>query len=47
MDAEKSVPKFVTVSSFNSFTSDEDWEEPGWLLPKEVVCADVEMREAN
>ena len=47
VETENSVPKLVAVSSFNSFTSDDDWEEPGWLLPKEVVCADVEMREAS
>jgi hypothetical protein len=42
-----SVPSLVVTSSFNSFTSEEDWDEPDWLLPKEVVCADVEMKEAN
>ena len=41
-----SVPKLVVSSSFSSFTG-EDWEEPDWLLPKEIVCADVEMKEAN
>jgi hypothetical protein len=50
-DAEEeeysSVPNLVVTQSFNSFTSEEDWEEPDWLLPKEVVCADVEMKEAN
>lgn len=42
-----SVPKLVVTSSFNSFTSEEDWEEPDWLLPKEIVCADVEMKQAD
>ena len=42
-----SVPKLVVTSSFNSFTTEEDWEEPDWLLPKEIVCADVEMKEPN
>ena len=42
-----SAPKLVVTSSFNSFTSEEDWEEPGWLLPKEIVCADVEMKQAD
>jgi hypothetical protein len=46
-DEYSSVPNLVVTSSFNSFTSEEDWEEPAWLLPKEVVCADVEMKEAN
>jgi hypothetical protein len=41
------VPKLVVSSSFNSFVSDGDWEEPDWLLPKELVCSDVEMKEAN
>jgi len=42
-----SAPRLVVASSFNSFTSEDDWEEPEWLLPKEVVCADVVMKEAN
>jgi len=42
-----STPRLVVTSSFNSFTSEDDWEEPEWLLPKEVVCADVVMKEAN
>jgi len=46
-EEDQSVPKLVMTSSFNSFTSEEDWEEPSWLLPKEVVCADVQMKEAN
>jgi hypothetical protein len=46
-DEYSSVPNLVVTSSFNSFTSEDDWEEPEWLLPKEVVCADVEMKEAN
>jgi hypothetical protein len=46
-DEDSSVPNLVVTSSFNSFISEDDWEEPQWLLPKEVVCADVEMKEAN
>lgn len=46
-EEDRSVPRLITTVSFNSFTSEEDWEEPDWLLPKEVVCADVEMKEAN
>ena len=42
-----SVPKLVTTSSFNSVTTDDDWSEPEWLLPKEVICADVDMKDAN
>jgi len=42
-----SAPRLVVTSSYNSFTSEDDWEEPEWLLPKEVVCADVVMKEAN
>jgi hypothetical protein len=34
----------VVSASFNSYTTEGgDWDEPEWLLPKEVVCADVEM----
>ena len=46
-EEDQSVPKLVMAPSFNSFTSEDDWEEPEWLLPKEVVCKDVEMKEAN
>jgi hypothetical protein len=42
-----SVPSLHITNSFNSFTSEDDWEEPDWLLPKEVVCADVEMKDAK
>lgn len=46
-DAEEeytSMPTLVVSASFNSYTTEEgDWDEPEWLLPKEVVCADVEM----
>lgn len=42
-----SVPSLVVTSSFNSLTSEEDWDEPDWLLPKEVVCTDVEMKEGK
>lgn len=42
-----SVPKLVVAPSFNSFTSEDDWEEPDWLLPKKVACADVEMKEPS
>jgi hypothetical protein len=42
-----SVPSLVVTSSFNSLTSEEDWDEPDWLLPKEVVCTDVEMKETS
>jgi hypothetical protein len=42
-----SVPALHVTSSFNSFTSEDDWEDPDWLLPKEVVCADVEMKDAK
>lgn len=41
------MPSLHVTQSFNSFTSEDDWEEPDWLLPKEVVCTDVEMKEAN
>jgi hypothetical protein len=45
------VPRTLTVtSSFASTTSastEDDFEEPEWLLPKEVVCADVEMKESH
>jgi hypothetical protein len=46
-EEDRDVPKLVVTTSFNSFSSEEDWEEPDWLLPKEVVCADIEMKEAN
>jgi hypothetical protein len=43
-DSYTSTPLLVVSASFNSYTTEEgDWDEPEWLLPKEVVCADVEM----
>ena len=43
-----STPALVVSACFNTYTTAEgDWEEPTWLLPKEVACADVEMHESN
>jgi hypothetical protein len=48
LEEDTATPTLVVSASYNSYTTDEgDWEEPEWLLPREEVCADVEMEESR